>query len=210
MELTVQIPPLHRKSCRSPLHLSFEKTKIAAVTAAAQRFCARKAKLAQSAIGHVIHIAKQRTQLRTAVFLARRVPETLGNRRGKVRFVVFLCALPQVGGTHDFEKTIAVNPIKSRHRMCVKVSSAGSSVCSTLYSAMRGRMVCTSVFIWFLDLFAAVLINLSSIFSCRENSEPPLLPPKVCIRNTLICFCCLLCIIPSSLCFYGIPVSIHS
>ena len=47
-------PKILPKSASPSAHLSFEKTKIAAVTAAAQRFCARKAKLAQSAIGHVI------------------------------------------------------------------------------------------------------------------------------------------------------------
>ena len=72
-------PKILPKSASPSAHLPFEKPKIAAVTAAAQRFCARKAELAQSAVGHVIHVAKQRTQLRTAVFLARRVPETLGN-----------------------------------------------------------------------------------------------------------------------------------
>ena len=87
-------PKILPKSAPPSARLPFEKPKIAAVTAAAQRFCARKAELVQSAVGHVIHVAKQRTQLRTAVFPARRVPETLGNRRGKVRFVVFLCTLP--------------------------------------------------------------------------------------------------------------------
>ena len=110
-------PKILPKSASPSAHLSLEKTKIAAVTAAAQCCCARKAELAQSAVGHVIHVAKQWTQLRTAVFPARRVPEALANRRRKVRFVVFLCALPQVGGTHYLEKAIAVNPIKSRHRL---------------------------------------------------------------------------------------------
>ncbi len=106
-------PKILPKSASPSAHLPFEKPKIAAVTAAAQRFCARKAELVQSAVGHVIHVAKTADTAPDSRFLACRVPETLGNRRGKVRFVVFLCALPQVGGTHDFEKTIAVNPMKN-------------------------------------------------------------------------------------------------
>ena len=122
MELTARIPPLHRKSCRSPLlrllAYLLKKPKIAAVTAAAQRFCARKSRAC------AVRRRSRHPRRKTADTAPdSRFPGTPCARRHlvidaeKCVLSCSLCALPQVGGTHDFEKTIAVNPIKSRHRL---------------------------------------------------------------------------------------------
>ena len=93
----------------------FEKVKIAAIAAVAQRLGAGKAQLPQSTVGHVIHLAEQGAQLRAAVFHAGRVPEALFHRDLKVVFTVGLRALPQIALSHHPQKNAAIQEVKARN-----------------------------------------------------------------------------------------------
>ena len=60
---------------------------------------------------------------------------------------------------------------------------------SALYSAMQGRIVRASVFIWLAVLFLSFAISVRSVLSCMSNSAFPLLSPNFSSKNALICFC---------------------
>ena len=87
-------PKILPKSASPSAHLPFEKPKIAAVTAAAQRFCARKAELVQSAVGHVIRATKQAAKLRATVLPAGRVSKAFADRDARKSPTAALHILP--------------------------------------------------------------------------------------------------------------------
>lgn len=87
--------------------------KITAIATITQGFCTCKTNFLQSAVSHVINITKQAAQLRAAIFNAGGMPETFGNCNIIVIFAATLRIFLQICRTHNFEKYLAVDGIKS-------------------------------------------------------------------------------------------------
>ena len=96
---------------RAPL-LLFEKVEVATIAAVAKRFRARKTHFAQSAVGHVVDVAKQSTQLGATVFHASGMPQAVCYRHVEVVLAARLRAFLQVGFAHVVEKNFAVYAVK--------------------------------------------------------------------------------------------------
>lgn len=96
---------------RAPL-LLFEKVEVATIAAVAKRFRARKTHFAQSAVGHVVDVAKQPAQLGATVFHASGMPQAVCYRHVEVVLAVRLRAFLQVGFAHVVEKNFAVYAVK--------------------------------------------------------------------------------------------------
>ena len=96
---------------RAPL-LLFEKVEVATIAAVAKRFRARKTHFAQSAVGHVVDVAKQSAQLGATVFHASGMPQAVCYRHVEVVLAVRLRAFLQVGFAHVVEKNFAVYAVK--------------------------------------------------------------------------------------------------
>ena len=92
-----------------------EKMKITAVPAIPQSLGTGKAYLFQTAVCHIINIAKQAAQFLTAVFLAGCMPESFCDCHIIGIFGMTLNTFLQVRGAHDFKKNVAVNRVKSRY-----------------------------------------------------------------------------------------------
>lgn len=96
---------------RAPL-LLFEKVEVATIAAVAKRFRARKTHFAQSAVGHVVDVAKQSAQLGATVFHASGMPQAVCYRHVEVVLAVRLRAFLQVGFAHVVEENFAVYAVK--------------------------------------------------------------------------------------------------
>lgn len=64
--------------------LLFEEVEVATIAAVAKRFRARKTHFAQSAVGHVVDVAKQSAQLGATVFHASGMPKAVCYRHVEV------------------------------------------------------------------------------------------------------------------------------
>lgn len=92
--------------------LLFEKVEVATIAAVAKRFRARKTHFAQSAVGHVVDVAKQSAQLGATVFHASGMPQAVCYRHVEVVLAVRLRAFLQVGFAHVVEENFAVYAVK--------------------------------------------------------------------------------------------------
>lgn len=92
--------------------LLFEKVEVATIAAVAKRFRARKTHFAQSAVGHVVDVAKQSAQLGATVFHASGMLQAVCYRHVEVVLAVRLRAFLQVGFAHVVEKNFAVYAVK--------------------------------------------------------------------------------------------------
>ena len=89
-----------------------KKVEVATIAAVAKRFRARKTHFAQSAVGHVVDVAKQSAQLGATVFHASGMPQAVCYRHVEVVLAVRLRAFLQVGFAHVVEKNFAVYAVK--------------------------------------------------------------------------------------------------
>lgn len=121
--------------------LFFGKMKIAAILTVTQGFCPGEGKLFQTAVSHIVGIAEDVAQLRAVVFDTGGIPEAFCDSHVEGSSGVILCALMQVGGTHDFPEDAAVKEEKSGDPLHFR--HGGMHICSDdikhILLQIRGR-----------------------------------------------------------------------